>query len=274
MNFSTIRVHITNFREWYLSIGAALLAVLLIQGVVFAATTISTNVSTDGNLTVSGNTTLGDAATDRAIFTGTLQASTTALFTSGFTTYGNWTIDRSATTTVTFNQRGINFDSNTFVINPDANRVGILTANPRTALDVVGTASTTRVIAATSVGVASTTPYVALGVTGTTTSSAGMTIGALGSKVTALRFGTCTFDPASMNASTTRSTNCTSATGVRANDRVFVTLRSMPNGIVFVSASSTADNVIQITISNTGWGPPNGAAINVPSTQIDWMSLR
>ncbi|MBI2055032.1 MAG: hypothetical protein HYT39_02960 [Candidatus Sungbacteria bacterium] len=54
---------------------------------VFGATTVGTNVSVDGTLTASGNSTFGDAATDINLFTGTLQASTTALFTSGLTAY-------------------------------------------------------------------------------------------------------------------------------------------------------------------------------------------
>ncbi|KKW27721.1 MAG: hypothetical protein UY71_C0038G0004, partial [Parcubacteria group bacterium GW2011_GWB1_52_7] len=69
--------------------GAAALAITFS---VFA-TSIGTNVSVDGTLTTSGaatfngNTTFGNAATDVNLFTGTLQASTTALFTSGLTSY-------------------------------------------------------------------------------------------------------------------------------------------------------------------------------------------
>ena len=51
------------------------------------ATSIGTNISADGTLTVNGNSTFGNAATDINLFTGTLQASTTALFTSGLTAY-------------------------------------------------------------------------------------------------------------------------------------------------------------------------------------------
>ena len=69
--------------------GAAALAITFS---VFA-TSIGTNVSVDGTLTTSGaatfngGTTFGNAATDVNLFTGTLQASTTALFTSGLTSY-------------------------------------------------------------------------------------------------------------------------------------------------------------------------------------------
>ena len=75
-----------------------ILAVGLIVGLVVAvagsvwATSVGTNVSVDGTLTVNGNSTFGDASTDINIFTGTLQASTTALF-DGNTTFGNAATD-------------------------------------------------------------------------------------------------------------------------------------------------------------------------------------
>ncbi len=239
-----IASHISTYRDIYLIFLSILAAILFIEGAAFAASTISTNVSTDGTLTVNGNSTFGDASTDVNLFTGTLQASTTALFTSGFTTFGNWTVDQAATTTVTFNQTGINFDSNTLVISPTANRVGILTANPTTALDV----------------------------SGTTTSSTGITVGASGSGITQILFGTCTYNPgAAVTASTTRSTNCTGATGVRSNDRVFVTPRTLEQHLILVSASSTANDVIQVTVYNTG---VNGGNITPASATWDWLSFR
>jgi hypothetical protein len=71
----------------------------------YASTTISTDISTGGTLTVNGATSLnggstfGDAATDVNLFTGTLQASTTALFTSGLTSYGTITLQNADTIT-------------------------------------------------------------------------------------------------------------------------------------------------------------------------------
>lgn len=102
---------------------SVLASVLAVSGIVYAATTIGTNVTVDGTLTQTGaaafaagvnasstllvtgavthygNSTFGDAATDVNLFTGTLQASTTALFTSGLTTYAASTL--GATTTAT-----------------------------------------------------------------------------------------------------------------------------------------------------------------------------
>ncbi|OGF85465.1 hypothetical protein A2Z63_01770 [Candidatus Giovannonibacteria bacterium RIFCSPLOWO2_02_44_8] len=78
------------------SFGFFLLSVLvLFSSIIYMtqATTIGGSITVDSALTVggattlNGNSTLGDAATDVNLFTGTLQASTTALFTSGLTSY-------------------------------------------------------------------------------------------------------------------------------------------------------------------------------------------
>ena len=86
----------------------------ILMGLVIAAassvwaTSIGTNLSVDGTVTVTGastfngNVTLGDAATDINLFTGLLHASTTALFTTGITTYGNSTFGDASTDTNIF----------------------------------------------------------------------------------------------------------------------------------------------------------------------------
>lgn len=131
------------------------------------ATTIGNNVSVTGTLTSTGNATLsgtlavtgtsdftgattfagnntfGNAAADVNLFTGTLQASTTALFTSGFTTYGDWSINKTSETAVSFGSAGINFDSNTLVIDPTNNRVGVGSSTPITEFGVQSAATTT-----------------------------------------------------------------------------------------------------------------------------------
>lgn len=242
-------------------IGTIILSTLFVALTAQAVTTISTNISTDGNLTVSGNSTFGDGATDVGLFTGTLQASTTALFTSGvttygdstfgdtagdvnlftgtlqasttalftsgFTTYGNWVVDRAATTTVTFpttDQGGLNFDSNTLVIDPQTNRVGIGSAAPNTTLEVVGTASST-----------------ALVVRG-------------GTSVGKIVFGVCGIAATTVAATSSATATCTDATGVEVGDRIFVQSTSTPNGFIITAASSTAINTIDITFFNAGQG--------------------
>jgi len=78
----------TPINNHFLLVLSVLLSVGLVALITQAASTISTNITTAGNLTVSGDSTFGDAATDVNLFTGTLQATTTALFTAGLTTYG------------------------------------------------------------------------------------------------------------------------------------------------------------------------------------------
>ena len=141
---------------------SVLTAVFAVSVIAYAATSIGTNLSVDGTATVTGNSTLsgtlsvtgastftgaitangagtfGNAETDIFLFTGDLHASTTALFTNGFTTYGHWIVDQAATTTVTFNQAGMNFDSNTLVIESGGNRVGVASSSPMQELGVVG----------------------------------------------------------------------------------------------------------------------------------------
>ena len=88
---------------------ALFLGVVLSAGVSVWATSIGTDISVDGTLTVTGantfngNTTLGNAAGDINLFTGTLQASTTALFTGAVTTYGSVTLGDTSADTLTVN---------------------------------------------------------------------------------------------------------------------------------------------------------------------------
>lgn len=86
----------------FLSVGLSVfLSFLFVVIVVNASSTISTNISTGGTLTVSGSSTFGDASTDVNLFTGTLQASTTALFTGAVTTYGAVTLGDAAGDVIT-----------------------------------------------------------------------------------------------------------------------------------------------------------------------------
>lgn len=83
-------------------------AMLAVGGSVWA-TSVGTNVSVTGTLTTTGATTLngsstfGDASGDVNLFTGTLQASTTALFTGAATFYGNVTLGDAAADSLTLN---------------------------------------------------------------------------------------------------------------------------------------------------------------------------
>lgn len=215
------------------------LVLFFIGGLLFAgglsvwATSIGTNVSVSGTLTVSGNSTmngnstLGDAATDINLFTGTLQASTTALFTSGFTTYGNWIIDKLATTTVTFNQAGINFGSGTLVIDPNASRVGLGTTSPISVLSVQGDTLTS---GTSTVGaVIATSTLLVGGTTGTTLSAVNAGVGVASTSpgtrfsihdVANFRIGTSTLysAPTFPNFAATSTATSTINYGIRLSD--------------------------------------------------------
>jgi hypothetical protein len=128
-------------------IAATVLSFVAVALITYGATTISTDINTGGALTVSGASTfngamtMGDAATDVILSTGQFQATSTALFGSTAIFYGNLEVDKAATATVTFRQAGINFDSNTFVIDPNANAVGIGTSTPTITGMIFGTCS-------------------------------------------------------------------------------------------------------------------------------------
>lgn len=92
------------FLSRHLFLFALLLGVTSAIGISVLATTVGNNVSVSGTLsssgnatfsgtvTVDGNSTFGNAGTDVNLFTGTVQASTTALFTSGLTAYSDVSI--------------------------------------------------------------------------------------------------------------------------------------------------------------------------------------
>jgi hypothetical protein len=85
-------------REILTTLIAVATSVFLVVGMVLAVTTIGTDISTDGNLTVHGNTTLGGATTDTLTF----NASTLSL------------------------PNNLNIDSGTLFIDAEYNRVSIL----------------------------------------------------------------------------------------------------------------------------------------------------
>src|SRR3989344_1149531 len=234
------------------SFGFTLLFVFL---TVSAATTISTNIDTGGTLNVTGNATFaGDASINGGdLNLGTCSATTTMSSSAGLsgiastTPWGQFSVEYSSIVTAT---------APVFVVADSG------TTTPSLIVDGMGR-----------VGISSSTPYVTLGITGTTTSSAGAVIGINGSGISQIRFGTCTYNPgAAITASSTLSTNCTSATGVTTADKVFVTPVNIEDGLVMTSASSTANDVIQVSVLNTGQtSPTNGATITPTSRSWYWL---
>lgn len=72
--------------------------------------------------------------------------------------------------------------------------------------------------------------------------------------ISGLVSGYCTFPAASIAASTTVMFACAGATGLQANDRVFVqATSSLAGNFIVQHASTTADGTIQVDIYNTGY---------------------
>lgn len=288
---------------------SVVLSVFFVVAIVEAATTISTNINTGGTLTVTGvghftddiNINGGDINLGSGSATSTLTSVAGKLGIASSTPFGVFSV--SATSTATLSSMPVFVVSTStatatttaFIIDSNG-KVGIGTTSPYAQVSTVGVVAGTAFHAndstATStfqggvilnskggaVGIASSTPFVALGITGTTTSSAGAILGLNGAPINQIRFGTCTYNPgAGIAASSTVSTNCTGATGVVTSDNVFVTPVNLEAGLVFVAASSTAADVIQVSVFNTGWrngGLANGVSVTPVSRSWFWIAIR
>lgn len=250
--------------------------------------------STAGHITALGDDSLfveGQAEFDGTVwFDGSLRASSTLLVTGAMTAYSNLNASSTFAVTDVSNFYGnVNFNGYATTTASNGNfatdgTLGVSSSTPSTTLGVAGSAyvstglgvgvvNTTagRIVASTDLGVASSSPYVALGVTGTTTATAGMVIGSGGSGITQLRFGTCTYNPGvAITANRLLSTNCTGATGVQTFDRVFVTPVGLAEGLVMTSASSTANDIIQVSVLNAS----STANITPASATWNWMAIR
>ncbi len=247
------------------------LSILVVWITVSAATTISNNVSTGGTLAVTG----------RSDFTGAVFGSSTLQATGQLTLYAG------ATSTGSVQLNGILYASSTSdftglaQFHNGASTTGSVQINGQTTLN--GTAFATGGVYATGTlqatgqavffGGATTTGSVqvngrlyasstVLAVTGTldmdgTASTTGLRVngtsvlGAGGSTVTGMVFGGCTIENRTIQATSTQGVLCTSATGIRLNDRVFVmATSSLATNFIVQSASSTAADTIGLIIYN------------------------
>ncbi|MBI2096207.1 MAG: hypothetical protein HYT43_01070 [Candidatus Taylorbacteria bacterium] len=272
-----------------------ILLAIFIAATVSAATTISTNIQTDGTLSVTG---VGHFTDDINVYGGSINLGTGSASTT-LTTLSETLLSLSDDLDIYGGELNLGSGSATTSLTSSGGRLGLAstspwgfysiespggatvgTANPIFVVGDQGTTSPFLFVSGNNgnVGLGSTSPTQVLSVTGTTTSSLGMRIGATGSGITQLRFGTCTYNPGvAINASTTVSTNCTGATGAQTFDRVFVTPVELEAGLVLVAASSTADDVIQVSVFNTGWrngGALNGASVTPTSRSWFWMAIR
>lgn len=118
-----------------------------ISGTISTAGKVSGNAITSG--TIGGSTALNTSGSVTLTGSGALSVAGTAALNGGVT------LGDQAADALTINSsaasipNGLNFDANTLVIDSTLNRVGIGTASPSQALDVVGTVNATTVAAAT-----------------------------------------------------------------------------------------------------------------------------
>lgn len=240
---------------------SVVLSVLFVVTTVQAATTIGSNISTDGTISVTGLTTLGQASTTR------ISVFDTAYF--------------GGTATSTFNSAGNLSVAGTLGVTGTSTLSSALTVSGLTSL---GQASSTRfsVFDTAYFGGTATSTFSSAGVLTlagnlvlTTASSTGLVsldsikVSSVGDTVADIQHGTCTVTIGSITASTTAMATCT-ATGVTTNHKVFVMPYITNNGIFMVSASSTANDTIQIAVHNVGYT----GAVDPADNTWSWMAIR
>ena len=204
---------------------AVVAGVLFVVGGVQAATTISTNVSTGGTLSVTGASTLTG-------LTSMIQASSTR-FSVHDTAYFGGTATSTFSSTGALTLKADLTLQNDETISNSTNGTITLTA---TNLVFVGTASTSAIKVGDEPDATTVNGIVA---------------------------GYCTFPTVSITASTTGMASCAGATGVQSGDRIFVqATSSLPDAFVIQAASSTAAGVIQVDIVNFGFSGTSATGIN------------
>ena len=222
---------------------SVIISTLFIVGIVEAATTISANIVTGGTLSVTGASTL----------TGVITAGNniTVPAAYGLDTAGGGILNLGTTTATTINIGSLT--GNTVI-------GGLLTVPAAYGLDTAGAGalnigtSTATSITIGDTGVITTFPG---SVTiGTTASTSALKVGdeADVSTINGLVFGFCTIPATSVTATSTSYADCTGATGVVANDRVFVqATSSLPANFLIQAASTTVNGIINVRIYNTGY---------------------
>lgn len=256
-----------------------MLGVMLAGGVSVWATTIGTNLSVDGTLTVSST-----SATS-TIATGGLTVGTTQFAVQSVS--GNVGIGTTVPATL--------LDVNSLFNVTSGGNVGVGVTNPASLFAVLGTASTTKlVISGTSasstistggltvgttqflveqnsgnVGIGRVNPNTKFEVVGTASTTA-LIVGGRGTTLNGINAGVCTFPNTTIAATTTSAVSCASASGLVTTDNIFImATSSLPVNFVVQSASSTAATTIGLQIINLGSvnGPPafNGTATGVNS---------
>lgn len=232
--------------KMFLQVLIASFITIMVVATIASATTIGTNISTAGTLSVTDTSTLTGAVTTVADVTvGTSLAVTTSA-TVGTTLTVTGATALNATTTISIN---------------GTKALSVKNASGVPIFDVDTTnsrASTTGIIVPQS---AVTTPRF-------NASSTAVSIGD-GSPIAGFLFGTCgvNFGTSLVNNKAT-TTNCT-ANGVTTSYRVFMTPTLLEPNVVFNSASSTANNTIQVQIFNS-----TSTTLTIAEHTWYWMAIK
>src|SRR3989344_5048548 len=195
---------------------SAVLALLLLAGIAQAATTITTNINTGGDLTVSGSSTIGDAVTD------------------------------AVTANAYFTQMRIGTGSTFDIIGTvGADELGV-----EGAMEVDGTATFSGLASTSSIKVGDEpAPTVINGIVA----------------------GTCTFQSVAVVASSSAFAICapTTSGSLQSGDYVMVmATSSLALRFQIHSASSTADAMISVQVTNSNWPVGQSTATGVNTVQF------
>ena len=240
---------------------AVVVALFLVVSSAYATTTISTNVATDGNLTVSGT-----ASTTLFSAYGPAYFGSTA--TSSFDTAGVLTLASALTTgnggmgTTTWQTNSIPYFNGTRMV--ELNSALSFNGTKLSATYASSTAVSVSGASYLAGGVTVTGNVVASGVASSTTLLVGTETN---TTVNGIVFGTCVIPDISVAvASTTAYSTCTGATGLTNSYKVFTqATSSMPAQIVIQAASSTGTGAISVRLLNTGivGGTPAAASLSI-----------
>ncbi len=211
---------------------AVVFGVLVVTFSVQAATTISTNIDTNGTLNVSNatssisNLSMINSTSTNATSTSFRVSNLASFFQASSSVLSANEVSFGGSATATISTAGVASFPSTLTI------LGL-----GTSLTNAGTASTSKLrIGGDSVPVIDT----AAGTFGTTTLSGAV-------------FGYCNLDASvTITATTSAYAVCSDATGLRAGDRVFVqATSSLPSGLMITAASTTGTAQISFLIANT-----------------------
>ena len=248
---------------------AVLVGVFFVVGGVSAATTISTNVSTGGTLSVTGASTLTgltsmiQASSTRFSVHGTAYFGGTA--TSTFDSAGNLTVigtlGVTGVSTLTGRTDMIQASSTRFSVHDTAYFGGTATTSITSAGVITLTNGETIANATNGDITLTATNLVLVGTASTSAVKVGDEPNA--TTINGMVAGYCTFPTVTITASTTGMASCADATGVASGDRIFVqATSSLPDVFVIQAASSTATDVIQVDITNLGFTVTEATGVN------------